>query len=79
MVEIRSSQRERDERGGPEPKEGGRAKETQAEFSAREAVGRCVDAVLWKADVCNFFVDPDAREEGLCYNNNGEELVRFYF
>lgn len=71
--------KERDERGGPEPKEEGHAKETQAGFSAREAVGRDMDAVLWKADVCNFSIVPDVQEEGLCYNSNGEEIVRFYF
>lgn len=49
---------ERDERGGLESKEGGHAKETQAGFSAREAVGRDVDAVLWKADACNFSTFP---------------------
>lgn len=70
---------ERDERWGPEPKEGGHTKEIQTEFSAREAVGRDVDAVLWKADAYNFSTDPDAQKEGLCYNSNGEEIVRFYF
>lgn len=70
---------ERDERGGLESKEGGHAKETQAGFSAREAVGRDVNVVLWKADACNFSTDPSAQEEGLCYNSNGEVIIRFYF
>lgn len=54
-------------------------RKTQAGFSAREAVGRDVDAVLWRVDACNFSIVPDAQEEGLCCSSNGEEIVCFYF
>lgn len=42
-------------------------------------MGRDVGLGLWTIDVCNFYINLDVCGRGFVLNNNGEEIVWFYF